>query len=105
VFGVGHGPVDAVVVSVGGVPGEGFAAVVSAAERIQVSPSGAGWWWSRSHRSAGTVQVGNRQLPARMLMAAASRVEGRRPSSVTSRSRPPLSVSSRVNRISSRLSG
>jgi hypothetical protein len=40
VFGVGHGPVDAVVVSVCGEPGEGFAAVVSAAERIQVSAGG-----------------------------------------------------------------
>jgi hypothetical protein len=40
VFGVGHGPVDAVVVSVCGVPGEGFAAVVSAAERIQISAGG-----------------------------------------------------------------
>jgi hypothetical protein len=35
VFGVGQGPVDAVMVSVCGVPGEGFAAVVSAA--IQIS--------------------------------------------------------------------
>ena len=38
--GVGHGPVDAMIVSVCGVPGEGFAAVVSAAERIQVSAGG-----------------------------------------------------------------
>jgi hypothetical protein len=37
VFGVGHGPVDAVIVSVGGKPGEGFAAVVPAAERIHIS--------------------------------------------------------------------
>jgi hypothetical protein len=40
VFGVGHGPVDAVVVSVCGMPGEGFAAVVSAAERVHVSAGG-----------------------------------------------------------------
>ena len=39
-FGVGHGPVDAMIVSVGGKPGEGFAAVVSAAERVQVSAGG-----------------------------------------------------------------
>ncbi len=37
-FGVGHGPVDAVVVSDAGEPGEGFAAVVSSAERIDVRP-------------------------------------------------------------------
>ena len=40
VFGVGHGPVDAVVVSVCCLPGEGFAAVVSAAERVHVSAGG-----------------------------------------------------------------
>ena len=45
-FGVGHGPVDAMIVSVCGVPGEGFAAVVSAAERIHVSSGGfAVWDW------------------------------------------------------------
>jgi hypothetical protein len=40
VFGVGHGPVDAMIVSVCGKPGEGFAAVVSAAERVHVSAGG-----------------------------------------------------------------
>ena len=39
-FGVGHGPVDAMIVSVCGKPGEGFAAVVSAAERVHVSAGG-----------------------------------------------------------------
>jgi hypothetical protein len=38
VFGVGHGPVDAVVVSDAGEPGEGFAAVVSSAKRIDIRP-------------------------------------------------------------------
>jgi len=38
VFGVGHGPVDAVIVSEGSMPGEGLAAVVSSAERIHIGP-------------------------------------------------------------------
>ena len=46
VFGVGHGPVDAVIVSVCCLPGEGFAAVVSAAERIHVCAGcDALWHW------------------------------------------------------------
>ena len=40
-FCVGQGPVEAVVVSERGVPGEGFAAVVASAERIHV---GSGGW-------------------------------------------------------------
>ena len=39
-FGVGHGPVDAVVVSDAGVRSEGFASVVSAAERVHVGCGG-----------------------------------------------------------------
>src|SRR5215212_6283045 len=70
----------------------------------EVFPFGHGWWWSRSQRSAGTVQEGNRQVPARTLIAWASLVEGDRPSSVVSISRPPSSVSSRVNNTSSGLS-
>jgi hypothetical protein len=62
VVGGGHGPVDAVVVSDAGVPGEGLAAVVSAAKRIHVSAGCAALWhWFvmiKSQRSVGTVQVG-----------------------------------------------
>ena len=43
-FGVGHGPVDAVVVSDAGEPGESLAAVVSPAERIQISSRGFAFW-------------------------------------------------------------
>jgi hypothetical protein len=40
VFGVGRGPVDAVVVSGAGLPGEGFAAVVSSTKRVFVACTG-----------------------------------------------------------------
>ena len=39
-FGVGHGPVDAVVISDAGLPGEGFASVVSSTERVLVGSTG-----------------------------------------------------------------
>jgi len=46
VFGVGQGPVDAMVVSDAREPCEGLAAVVSAAKRIHVSAGcGAFWHW------------------------------------------------------------
>ena len=38
--GGGHGPVDAMIVSEGGLPGEGFASVVSSAERVHVGSGG-----------------------------------------------------------------
>jgi hypothetical protein len=44
VFGVGHGPVDAILVSVRGKPGERLAAVVPATERVQVSAGGFTVW-------------------------------------------------------------
>jgi hypothetical protein len=50
---------------------------------------------------SGTLQVGKRQLPARIMIASASRLEAKRPSSVVSSNRPPETVRSRVNNTSS----